>query len=324
MRHVIVTGATGLIGSQLVKTLHAAGVRVTATARDPQADVEAEIGVPLSRLDVLEPCTAALEDAGADCLIHCATANDIVSKDPPRGFELSVTGTWNVLTLAIRAGISRVIYFSTFQVYGTELSGLVDETTAPRCETPYGLNHWFGEEVCRMISHRHGIAIAVVRPANVYGAPAARSVRRETLVPACFVRDALTNGEIRLQSSGRQRRNFVSTREVADACRHLLDDFPPDFRIYNICSAFSASVREIADLTADVHQSRFGTPLPVRVLSEIPHAATSFEVRSRLQSLWSPAEVSRECMRREINLLYDRMSAIPSLSEKGATQKEVR
>ena len=116
----------------------------------------------------------------------------------------------------------------------------------------------------------------------------------------------------------------MSTKEVANACRHILEDFPPDFRIYNICSAFSASVREVADLTADVHQSRFGTPLPVRVLSEIPHTAATFEARSRLQSLWSPAEVSRECMRREIDLLYDRMSAIPSLLEKGATQKEVR
>ena len=231
MRHVIVTGATGLIGSQLVKTLHATGLRVTATARDPQAAFAAEIGVPLSRLDVLEPCSADFANAGVDCLIHCATANDIVSKDPPRGFQLSVAGTWNVLDLAVRAGISRVIYFSTFQVYGTELSGVVDETTAPRCETPYGLNHWFGEEVCRTISRRHGIAIAVVRPANVYGAPAASSVRRETLVPACFVRDALAHGEIRLQSSGRQRRNFVSTKEVADACRHILEDFPPDFRI---------------------------------------------------------------------------------------------
>jgi len=321
MKHVIVTGATGLIGSRLVKTMQANGFTVTATARDPRPAIEAELGTPLSRLDVLDPCTDVFEGVSADCLIHCATANDILSKDTARGFQLSVVGTWNVLDLAVRAGVPRVIYFSTFQVYGTELSGVVDEATAPRCETPYGLNHWFGEEVCRTFARKHKIAVAVVRPANVYGAPAASSVRRETLVPACFVRDALTHGEIRLQSSGRQMRNFVSTQEVANACRHLLDDFPSEFDVYNVCSGFTASVRQIAELTADVHEARFGSPLPVRVLSDIPAVGESFEVRSRLQSLWKSSAESRDCMRQEIGLIYDQMCGIPSPVQKGAIMK---
>jgi len=321
MRHVIITGSTGLIGSRLVKELHESGLRVTATTRRPHPEFEAETGVSLTPLDVLEMSPEALFEDGADCLIHCATANDIVSKDAGRGFQLSVVGTWNVLDLAVRSGIPRVIYFSTFQVYGTELSGVVDENTPPRCETPYGLNHWFGEEVCRTVSRKHGLAVAIVRPSNVYGAPSASSVQRDTLVPACFVRDALTHGEIRLQSSGRQLRNFVSTQEVAAACLHLLDDFPDGVRTYNICSDYTASIRDIADLTADVHASRIGTQLPVRILSDEPRAAAGFHARSSLRSLWSSAAESRDCMRREIDLLYDIMLRQPRPALTAATMK---
>ena len=60
-------------------------------------------------------------------LVHCATANDIVSKNDGAGVSLSVNGTINILNAAVRASISKVIYFSTAQVYGTELVGRINE-----------------------------------------------------------------------------------------------------------------------------------------------------------------------------------------------------
>ena len=303
--HVIVIGATGLIGSRLVKDLLAAGMRVTATARSPTREVEVELGVPFVQLNVLRPSMNRAVLPSADCLIHCATANDIISQTPADGFELSVTGTWNVLEMAVRFAIPRVVYFSTFQVYGTELSGRIDESAPVHCETAYGLNHWFGEEVCRMQAAKHDLSVAVVRPSNVYGAPAASTVNRNTLVPACFVRDARQHGEIRLRSSGRQLRNFVSTQEVARDCLSLLANCPGGFSITNICSPYSATIHDVALLTADIYKERFGKALPVRVMGSEPTVTNRFEAQSRLQSAWKTESSPGETMRKEIRLLYD-------------------
>jgi UDP-glucose 4-epimerase len=305
MMHVIVIGATGLIGSRLVKELLAAGMRVTATARSPTREVEVELGVPFVQLDVLRPSMNRAVLPSADCLIHCATANDIISQTPADGFELSVTGTWNVLEMAVRFAVPRVVYFSTFQVYGTELSGRIDESTPVHCETAYGLNHWFGEEVCRMQAAKHDLSVAVVRPSNVYGAPAASTVNRNTLVPVCFVRDARQHGEIRLRSSGRQLRNFVSTQEVARDCLSLLANCPAGFSITNICSPYSATIHDVALLTADIYKERFGKALPVRVMGSEPTVTNRFEAQSRLQSAWKTESSPGETMRKEIRLLYD-------------------
>ena len=203
MSKVLVTGASGLIGSRIIRTLAERGMDVVGTARSSSEKLCQELGVPVRQLDVLSPHSNALAGLQAECLIHCATANDIVSKVPAHGMNLTVNGTWNVLELARTLGISRFIFFSTFQVFGTELSGIVDESRPPCCESAYGLNHWFGEEVCRMFASKYPMDIAAVRPSNVYGAPLASSVHRESLVPTCFVQSAIRSGEIVLQSSGR-------------------------------------------------------------------------------------------------------------------------
>src|SRR5690606_4304621 len=116
MSNVMVTGASGLIGSRIVTLLRDHDVPVIATARRPSAQLSQDLGVEVHTLDVLAPQNFVGNGEAIDCLIHCATANDILSKDVSRGMNLSVTGTWNVLELARSLGISRVLFFSTFQV----------------------------------------------------------------------------------------------------------------------------------------------------------------------------------------------------------------
>jgi UDP-glucose 4-epimerase len=305
MKKVLITGAAGYIGSRLVKDLIANGFFVKATARTVNHRLEEELGTEILQLDVLKPDSYPSRDLSADFLIHCATANDIVSKTPAAGFQLSIEGTWNVLSLAKSLAIPRIIYFSTFQVYGTELTGTVNELTPVRCVNAYGLNHWFGEEVCRLHSAQFGLDVAVVRPSNVYGAPSASTVQRETLVPTCFVHDAIKKGELRLNSSGRQSRNFVSTQEVASACIHIINAFPRGYSLFNICSAYHATIIDIANMTAKIHRHRLGTDLPITTMTDHPHHTNLFTADSTLRSLWKPAHQSQQAMYDAISKIYD-------------------
>lgn len=304
MKRILITGASGFIGSRVAIRARQAGHEIIATARNSTPALEAALGQKLLRWDVLDESTAP-DDVPADVLIHCATANDILSRDFAAGVRLSVEGTRNVLQQALKLGIQQVIFFSTLQVYGTELEGVITESTLPRCESPYGLNHLLGEEVCRFYSNKHGVDVAIVRPANVYGVPDAPTVDRSTLVPMCFVKSIQQGKPITLMSSGKQRRNFVSTDEVADACLKLTEKFPSGVNVFNVGSNWLASIREIAEMVVEQH----GGGLKVEIQSDSPNEGNAFTLHSVLTEIRPSVENSQEKMRGVIRGLFEHFSA---------------
>jgi len=304
MKRVLITGASGFIGSRLAIRAAQAGHAVTATARRKTTELETALGMSVQALDVLDTATPILACA-ADVIFHCATANDILSRDFAISVNLSVNGTRNILEMAVKNGIREIVFFSTLQVYGTELEGTITETTPPLCESPYGLNHLLGEEVCRFYARKHGLNIVLIRPANVYGVPDAPTVERSSLVPMCFVKAAMKGNEIVLQSSGKQQRNFVSTDEVADACLHLLEDFPSGAEIINVGSNWLASIHELATIVAAEHERRMGTPLDLEIHSDQPTQGNHFTLKSRLAHLRPSVEESRSRMNDVVRRLFD-------------------
>jgi nucleoside-diphosphate-sugar epimerase len=278
----LITGSGGFIGSRLAIRCREAGHEVIATAHRASPELAQALGVSeVIPLDVLDPRVADLP-LDADIIFHCATANDIVSRDFKPGVDLSVNGTRNVLELALRRGIRRVVFFSTLQVYGTELYGEITEGTPVRCESPYALNHLLGEEVCRFYANKHGMDIVLMRPSNVIGVPDWSSVQRSTLVPMCFVKEVLASGALTLRSSGHQRRNFVTSDQVSDACLNLMGNFPAGVTVVNAGSCWHASIGEMAALVADVFFGMTGQKLPVNFLTDEPLCGNEFQLYSRL------------------------------------------
>lgn len=303
MTRVFITGASGYIGSAVARHLAGQGMHVFAGMRQKHLGDGVSIeGCEAVECDVLSPPAALPE---CDALIHCATANDIVSRDFKAGVDLSVNGTRSMLELAKKAGVKKVIFMSTVQVNGTELKGRYDESTAPVCETPYALNHLLGEEVCRMTARSWtGVDMALVRPANVYGVPSLGTVERSTLVPMCFVKEALDKGRLTLRSSGLQRRNFISTHEVALACEHLLGQNHQGTRVVLASSAWHASMREIAELTAAIHAEVTGKKLTLEILGAEPAQGNEFRLESAHLPAFLTPEESRARMADTIRGLY--------------------
>jgi nucleoside-diphosphate-sugar epimerase len=290
---VLVTGASGFIGSAVVRHLAQAGVDVVATARTPSTTLEAELGMPVVLLDVMQEL---LPFDGVQTLVHCATPNDIQSRATDGGLPLGVVGTHRLLEHAVSQGVRNIIYLSTLQVYGTELTGDIDETTPVACESMYGLNHYLGEEVCRFYAQQYGLNIVALRPSNVYGVPCVSTVNRDTLVPMCFVREARETGRVQLRSSGKQLRNFVSTDEVAGVISNLLDNFPKGFTHINATSDWHVCIAEIAAMTGRAWQAVKNVPLDIQLLSDKPETPEAFTVSSRYVSPLMTKQASRQKM----------------------------
>jgi len=279
--HILVTGSSGFIGSAIVISLIESGRNVRPTSRSSIGKLTNEFGLPVTRFDVIEDIDANKEVFhGVKTLIHCATPNDIQSREANGGMPLAVSGTFRLINEAIRHGIKRIIFLSTLQVYGTELTGVVNELSPILCESAYGLNHYLGEEICRLAARLHGVDIVVLRPSNVYGVPLVSTVSRSTLVPMCFIAEAFNEGSLTIRSSGLQRRNFVSLYEVSTTIERILDRFPQGFNVLNVVSAWHPTILEIAQMVIKIWNNNKDKPIELKILSDMPNYSNEFTVSS--------------------------------------------
>ena len=278
-KKLYITGISGFIGSKLALYLSERGYSVVGISRNNNYLLSKELGVEVIEIDLLNKSNFKLDKA--DYLIHCATANDIVSRNFSSGLSLSVEGTKNLLDAALEADIRNIVFFSTAQVYGTELKGTINEDSALHCETQYSLNHFFGEELCKMYCTKNKINVTALRPSNVYGLANATTVNRNTLVPKCFIEEALKKGKITLNSSGKQTRNFVSTDQVAMDVANLIENFPKNFSVRNSGSNWSTSIIEIANLVAKLYEIQFNKKIEVSVNNLKPLSSNNFKYQSK-------------------------------------------
>lgn len=306
---VLVTGASGFIGSYLCHHLLKRGYHVIAAARHKnKINNYSEDHFSACEMDVLNPAGFdKIEINNADAVVHTATANDIVSKNNEEAVLLSAAGTKNLLEFCVQRKIPRLIFFSTFQVYGTELNGTIDENTALRCQNDYGLNHVFGELYVEMYAREKKINGVVVRPTNVYGRLMNPHINRWTLVPACFCKEVYQTGQITLMSSGKQTRNFISLHEVSTGVEAILRSDVLGYNVYNLASGKNYSILQVAELVKICFEKRFGKKADLKIKSQEPLAGNAFHADiSRLRRLGYKPDESYN-LESEINQLFDHL-----------------
>ena len=279
LKKIYITGVTGFIGSQIAKLFKENSYHVIGIVKNSATTASEELGIEIIESDLIEKGDLILKPAEA--IIHCATANDILSKNTEAGLLLSIVGTSKLLESASKAKISNIIFFSTLQVYGTELVGYFDELTPVNCKTSYAINHYLGEELCKFYCKTRNFNITVLRPSNVYGVPTISTVNRKTLVPTCFVNEAINHGSITLLSSGKQIRNFISTDQVAEIVLKTVKKFPKGFSTRNCGSNFYASMLEVANIVSDQYQKKFKKKIIIKISSDMPEVSNIFYYKSK-------------------------------------------
>lgn len=244
MKKIVLFGASGFIGSEINKILSKNSFNLISVVNNNNKIFPKGFLKNKKKINILKKISLNLKNI--DTVIHAATPNDILSKDFQKGINLSLLGTKNILDFCLENKIKNFIFFSTFQVYGTNLVGSIKENSKIKLNNYYSMNHYFGEELCKHYSKNLKINITIIRPSNVYGIPLLRTIKRNTLVPLCFANDLKKYKKIKLLSSGKQIRNFVSNYSIAKICKRLISKFPLGYNVLNISSNLNLSMREVA------------------------------------------------------------------------------
>lgn len=284
---ILITGANGFIGSYLAHFFLKKGHEVIASSRQFHPSTRALLTrAQLIELDVLN--TELLQNTAvqADVVIHTATANDIISRNGIKGIELSAIGTKNILDLAVKNNIPNCIVFSTLQVYGTELTGEISESSPLHFANDYGINHLLAEMYAEMYSRQGKVQTVSVRPSNVYGPVLTDAFNRWSLVPGCFCKEAMKSGTITIKSSGRQTRNFVHLENLSRAVESIIKRFPDKYECYNLASSRYLMMTEVAGITKQVYEKEFQKQVQVNIGGTEPAEPNRFSMNlNKLQSI---------------------------------------
>lgn len=173
-RQVFVTGATGFIGSRLVRRLVAAGTRVRCLVR-PSSDVEELEWLGAERVVGSLTDAAVLDRAleGVDLAYHLAAVYDVGVVDETAMERANVDGTRAFLEAVERAGTPRAVHVSTTVALGPAPEGAERGSEDAEWSGPYPtVYHRTKAEAHRLArdAQRRGLPLIVVCPANVYGA----------------------------------------------------------------------------------------------------------------------------------------------------------
>jgi threonine 3-dehydrogenase len=132
---ILITGAGGQIGHDLIGALIAAGHDLVSTDLAPRPPSHAHAGGEWQRLDVTDAAAVQhmFTEARPELVFHLAAILSARGEQDPRlAYDVNQTGTWNVLEAARRAKVKRLIFTSSIAVFGPPPSG------PSRCTRPRG------------------------------------------------------------------------------------------------------------------------------------------------------------------------------------------
>ncbi len=258
---ILITGATGFLGHNLVPMLVQAGYAVRALVRPTSnTDFLEALGVELAYTDDIANQTAVQEACqGCDQIIHAAGLFRFWG-EPEEFWQTNVEGTTAVLNAALSHNVSRFIYISTIAVVGTTpAQEVIDENTVCRPQEPYQLSKLEAET--RVLAYgQEGLPVIVLRPGAFYGPWGRYAFNR------LFFEEPLRGWRIRVDG-GKHITFPVFVPDVAQGIMLALDKGEPG-EIYNIsgCSLTHNEVNNIVSDLAGIGHWRLNIPSSMVVL----------------------------------------------------------
>ena len=245
---VLVTGATGFIGSHLCRRLLDDGAEVHALTSTVSSvypvrlvDIRDRITLHGGNLNDSGAMDSVVERADPAVVFHLG-AYTHVGKSWDRideCIQTNIHGTVNLLQALARTNYQRFVYTSTSEVYGdVAVPFREDAVVAPL--SPYSVSKYAGERFCRMLRRGRGWPIVVVRPFNAYG-PAQSPDR---IIPEIIVK-ALRRERLAM-TEGRQTREFNYVEDLTDGFVRAAVVADIEGEVFNIGGGQELSMRDLA------------------------------------------------------------------------------
>ena len=270
--NILVTGATGLIGSCLVETLlmnpnldyHVfASGRNEERAKKRFKEFLNDERFHFLPYDVSSPLVC---DISFDYIIHAASnaSPNFFAQKPVEVIKSNIGGVANMMEYGLSHGMKRFLYVSSGEVYGEgdgrvfseEYSGYVNCVSPRSC---YPSSKRAAETLCVSYATEYGADVVIARPCHTYGPHFTESDNR---VYAQFIRNVLNGEDIVMKSTGTQYRSWCYVVDCASALLHILLKGESG-HAYNIADGSSnITIKELAEMIAGLGKKNVIIDIP--------------------------------------------------------------
>lgn len=251
---VAVTGAAGFLGSHIARTFRDAGWEVVgfdvAAVREP--------GVEFIQGDLTDAHSVDTALVGCDVVAHVGAIGDVylAGDQPTLAAHVNVVGTSNVVEAAVRHR-ARVVYASTWEVYGEPHYEPLDEDHPTMPDHPYSITKLAGESLVLAATRLRPLSAVGLRLGTAYG-----SGLRPNSVFRIFIDRARRGEPITIQGDGSQGRQFTHASDIGRAFLLAAESDISGLAL-NVVASDMVTIKELAQ----------------RVVSRFPTDITSGEPR---------------------------------------------
>lgn len=257
MERLVITGGVGFIGSHIAEKAAREGYEVII--------VDNLCGGCLGNihhildLDNVKLVRGSIEDIdlltecfqGADYVCHQAAMPGVTEsvRNPIKSNSINNNGTLNVLAAAKNTKIKKVVYASSSAVYGESTKEEQSEGDTPNPCSPYAVSKLSGEHYCKVFNDLYGLKTVSLRYFNVYG-PRQKQGGGYCAVVPCFIESMLNGKAPTIYGEGRQCRDFVYVKDVAEANLAMIKNECTG--VYNVGSGKSTKINELYEMLSRV------------------------------------------------------------------------
>lgn len=276
-RPTFLTGATGLVGSWLVRRLVEAGADVICLVRDwvPQSElVRSQLieRVKIVRGDVRDQALLEriLGEYEIDSVIHLAaqTIVPIANRNPVSTFETNIGGTWSLLEACRRSpAVKQIVLASSDKAYGDHQTLPYDEGIPLQGRHPYDVSKSCADLLAQAYAVTYDLPVAITRCGNFYGGG---DLNWNRIVPGT-IRSVLRGQRPVIRSDGKCIRDYFYVEDGAAAYMMLAERLAenPELRreAFNFSNETQVTVLELVDRILVL----MGADLKPEVLDDATH-----------------------------------------------------
>jgi len=308
-RPVLVTGASGLLGSWLVRSLVAAGAEVVCLLRDwvPQSELVRSHLLQETRVvrgDVRDQALAerTLGEYEIDSVFHLAaqTIVGVANRNPVSTLDTNIAGTWAVLEAARRSpSVRQIVAASSDKAYGESETLPYEETMALEGRHPYDVSKSCADLLAQAYAHTYRLPVAITRCGNFYGGG---DLNWNRIVPGT-IRSVIRGRRPVIRSDGQYVRDYFYIEDAAAACMTLAETLSarPELRgeAFNFSNESQISVLDLVKRILSLMGSNLEPDIRNETTNEIRHQYLS-AAKARRMLDWKPRFSLDEGLRRTI------------------------
>lgn len=305
---VIITGGAGFIGSHIAEYWCAKNAEVIVID-----NLRSGFEENLSKLNVnfINHSITKLEKIeniflGADYIFNLAALVSVPEsiEKPFECIDINVFGLLNLLELAKKYKIKKLVHSSSAAVYGDEPEQPKRISMKPMPKTPYGITKLDGEYYCQMYSEQFGVPAVSLRYFNVFGPRQNPKSQYAAAIPI-FVNLALQNKDITIYGDGNQTRDFIYVKDVVRA-NVLAAESKITKGVFNVATENTITIKQTAEKIIELTDSKSKVKFAEERAGDIKHSQADI-TETKLQLGFKPEHTFEAGLLETINYFKNKL-----------------